>query len=242
MQKKLILDNFHAFIKVVCNDFPYSDGMGASSGDNFSLSVDSLGENKKFKEIFFSVFADIVDQHGKIRSPYFSKDGEGFLNQAFLDHYLILCYRVANRLFQEDILLPIADAIYYSCRIRTSTDLFYRAKIDEFFIPVHPLGAVIDSKSTYGLGLRIYNGVHIGPYDIYGKEPSEWEHPELGDGVIVLGHAKVYGNSVIGDNVVISVNSIVINEKIPNNCIVMGASPDIKLIPNMNDNLSILHN
>lgn len=83
------------------------------------------------------------------------------------------------------------------------------------FLPSHPLGAVIDSKSTYGIGLRLYNGVLIGPYGIDGKPPSEWVHPVIRDGVILYAHSKVYGKTVIGNNVTVSPGTVIVNEDIP---------------------------
>ena len=157
-----------------------------------------------------------------------------------MDHYLILCYRFSNSLYLSCIKADLADAVYYSCRIRTSTDIFYRSVIGDYFLPSHPIGAVIDSKATYGIGLRLYNGVHIGPYGIDGKPPSEWIHPVIGDGVIIYAKSSIYGETVIGNNVTISPGTTIVNETIPNDCIVFGCSPELKAIPNKHNNLGII--
>ena len=61
----------------------------------------------------------------------------------------------------------------------------------------------------------MYNGVLIGPYGIDGKPPSEWVHPVIRDGVILYAHSKVYGKTVIGNNVTVSPGTVIVNEDIP---------------------------
>ena len=134
----------------------------------------------------------------------------------------------------------LADAIYYSSRIRGSIDLYYRAKIGRCFMPVHALGTVMDSHATYGEFFKIYDGCHIGPYSIVGKGPSEWKHPVFGDFVTMLGHSKVFGASTIGNNVVISAQTFIVNEEIPDNCIVSGSSPNLFFQKLKNSNREIL--
>lgn len=107
--------------------------------------------DEEFKDIFRKVYVDIIKQHSKIKDLYFSDNGIGFINFSFLDHYLIICHRVANALYLSGVKNDICDAIYYSCRLRTTTDVYYRAEIGDYFLPCHPLGSVIDSKSKYGM-------------------------------------------------------------------------------------------
>lgn len=222
--KLIYMKEYEAFKKIIVTDYPYP----------------LLCDDEYFFNIFKKVYIDVIEEHSHICNKYYSIDGKGFLNLLYMDHFLILCYRLAHCLYIEYADKYLADAIYYSARIRTSTDIFYSAKIGKYFMPTHPLGSVIDSHSTYGIGFKLYNGVHIGPYDIIGKDPLLWEHPKFGDGVILLAGSSVYGNTEIGDNVVVSAKSIIINEKIPANCIVMGASPRLTVIPNKQDNLCII--
>ena len=220
------MQEYEAFKKIIVNDYPYEKTIN----------------DEYFYSVFKKIYAEIVDEHSNIQNNYYSRNGKGILNLLYLDHFLILCHRLSNYIYNEGLERHLSDAIYYSSRIRTSTDIFYRAKIGKYFMPSHPLGTVIDSHSTYGMCFKLYNNVHIGPYDILGKESSEWKHPKFGDGVTILGGASVFGNTVIGDNVIISVKSTLINEQIPSNCIVTGISPNIVVIPNPHDNLSIIKN
>lgn len=176
--------------------------------------------------LFAKVYSSVIEQHGHINNSYYSDENGGKLMLNYLDHYAILCFRFANELYKQGF-SQIADSVYYSMRVRCSVDLYYTSNIGECFMPVHALGAVMDSHATYGKYFKIYNACHIGPFSIVGKEPKDWIHPKFGDFVTMLAHSKVYGNSIIGNNVIISAGTTIINEEIPDNCIVSGVSPNL---------------
>jgi len=217
---------YTSFISIIVKDCPY-----VLDGDLFTKGVE---------ELFLQVYSDVITQHSKIKNSYYSNEGKGFLNLLFLDHFLILCYRFSRAIFLTGGKEELAEAVYYSCRIRTSADIFYWSSIGDYFLPSHPLGTVIDPRATYGEGLRLYNGVHIGPYGIDGKHPSEWVHPIIGNGVIIYAKASIYGKTIIGDNVTITPGTIILNENIPSNCIVFGASPNLKAVRNKYNNLGVI--
>lgn len=201
---------YNGIKKCVLNDYPY----------------DIDWDDAVLTPIFQKCYADVIEQHSHINDSYYSNNTRGIIRLEFIDHYVIICFRFAQKLFESGKILQ-ADAVYYSCRVRGSIDLFYTAKIGECFMPVHALGTIVDSHSIYGIYFKIYDGCHIGPYSIVGKEPKEWIHPVFGDFVTILGHSKVFGNTTVGNNVIISAGSLIINEEIPDNCIVSGASPNL---------------
>lgn len=177
-------------------------------------------------DIFEECYNQMMEDHSHIKDPYYSNIEGGIIRLEFLDHYVILCHRISHMLYLNGM-IDLADAVYYSLRVRGSIDLYYPAKIGRCFMPGHALCAVIDSHSTYGEFFRIGNDCHVGPYSILGKGRQEIEHPTIGNFVSMLPHSKVYGNSVIGDNVIISVETVIINENIPDDCIVSGSSPNL---------------
>lgn len=176
--------------------------------------------------IFQRCLEELVEEHSHINNSYYSDDNGGLLKIDYLDHYIILCFRFAHLLYKNRV-NDLADAVYYSSRVRGSIDLFYTSKIGRCFMPVHAIGTIMDSHARYGEFFKIYDGCHIGPYSIVGKEPKDWEHPIFGNYVTMLAHSKVYGKSIIGDNVIISAGTVIVNEEIPNNCIVSGSSPNL---------------
>lgn len=198
-----------------------------------------MATDRALADVFREVYASVVRQHAKIQNAYYSANGAGIVNLAYMDHFLVLCHRFSHALHTNDLRMDVADATYYSARLRTSTDIYCRTVIGECFLPSHPLGTVIDSKASYGRALRLYNGVHVGPFNIDGKPPSEWVHPVIGDGVILYAKTSIYGQTVIGNNVTVSPGTVIVNESIPNNCIVFGASPNLKVVPNKQDNLAV---
>jgi serine acetyltransferase len=216
--------NYSAVLKCVSNDFPYQ----------LDLSHSDIWD------IFMEVHLDLERQHSQMRDKYFSRDGKGIIDLRFMDHYLVLCYRFAKLLSIHHKYNNIADAVYYSSRMRTGTDLYYRCEIGDYFLPSHTLGTVFDSHAKYGIGLYIHNNVHIGPYNIIGNEPNELVHPIIGDGVIIFAGASIFGKTIIGNNVTIGIGAKIINEVIPDNCIVLGASPNIMILPNKFENLNIV--
>jgi len=216
--------NYAAFKKMVLSDSPYE------------IKFNDI----ELHPIFSKVHENVLDQHSKIRNKFFSREGKGIIDFLFLDHYLIICYRVANYIYKNNFDLSLAEAIYYSSKVRTSTDLYYTAEIGDYFMPVHSVGAVMDSRAHFGELFKVYNGVHMGPYRINGIDPKNWSHPKFGNGVTLLANSSVYGDTEIGNNVIISSNSLVINEKIPSNCIVMGQSPKLFILPNPTNNLDLL--
>jgi serine acetyltransferase len=218
---------YYGMKKIVCMDYPYE------------LNWD----DKILFEDFSIVYNSLIAEHGHIVNSYYSENGRGLVKLNYLDHYVILGYRFANYLYKkvnvnkegpyargggaEDVF----EAVYYSIRIRGSIDLFYKTEIGPYFIPVHAIGAVIDSHAKYGKLFLIYNGVHIGPYNVTGKDPSDWAHPIIGDYVTLLGNSRVFGSSVIGNNVIVSTGTVIINEVVPDNCVISGISPNLYFMP-----------
>ncbi len=195
----------------------------------------------EYYEIFDKCYNAILHDHAQINNPYYSNESGGFIRLQYLDHYVILCHRYANILWKSGK-NEAAEVVYYSLRVRGGLDLFYRTEFGPCFMPVHALGAVIDSHSKYGKCFKFYDGVHIGPYSIAGVHPSKWKHPEFGDFVTVLAHCKIYGKTRIGNNVIVASGTTLINAKVPDNCIVTGTSPDLYFIPLKVSNEEILRN
>lgn len=210
MKTKSVEENYQAVKKCVLADYPYQINW----------------DDDLLYPIFKDVFEDIVSQHAKIRNRYYSRDGEGLVTLEYLDHYVILMYRLANKMWHLGN-AEWADVFYYSMRLRGDIDLFYQCELGPYFMPAHALGACLDAHAKYGKLFKIHNGIHIGPWDMVGKDPKEWIHPTFGDGVTFESGAQVYGDCHIGNNVILSINTVIINEDIPDNCIVSGQSPHL---------------
>ncbi len=59
------------------------------------------------------------------------------------------------------------------------------------------------------------------------RKDGKLYYPVLGNNILIYANSTILGNCHIGNNVIISAESYIINETIPDNCIVFGKSPDI---------------
>jgi len=146
---------YKGFSKIIRTDYPYE--------------ISDYLEDEKTIDIFNNTLNKVIDQNSKTKNKWYSKDGVGLFNLTFMDHYLLLAYRFANALYKEKINNELAEAIFYSSKIRSSADIFYQTEIGDYFLPVHPIGTIITPHSKYGKGLILYEHVHIAPYFVMGK-------------------------------------------------------------------------
>lgn len=143
-------------------------------------------------------------------SPYFSI------------HWMIFLYRLSNILYKIRGGTVAADQVYYLNKIMHSVDWFYATELPIHFLCEHPLGSVL-GRAEYGDHFFVYQGTTVGG----NRSNGLLSYPTIGDNVILFANATVLGDTRIGNNVVISANTYLINEKIPDNCIVFGKSPEI---------------
>lgn len=124
-----------------------------------------------------------------------------------------------------------ADKIYYLNKILHSVEWYSGIELPKHFVVEHPLGSVL-GRADYGDYLAIYQGVTIGGNITFDDENINSNngnifYPVLGEHVLLFSNAKVLGNAHIGNDVIFSANSCVINEDIPDHSIVFGATPNL---------------
>ena len=114
-----------------------------------------------------------------------------------------------------------ADCLYYLNKSLHSIELFYEVALPEHFMVEHPLGSVI-GKAKYGDYFCFYQGCTIGG----NYNNGVLKYPTIGNNVRMYANSTIIGDSKIGDNVIISANTYIKNQVIPDNSIVFGSSPD----------------
>ncbi len=214
--------SYNIFSALIQSDYPYK--------------LTGAFKDKKTKELFCTQFEIIKSEFSNynVKGDYYRTDGRGYINLAFLPHYLILCFRFANSMIRNKIDRELCEAVYYSQRIRTGTDLFYTTQVGKYLFPVHPTGSVLNSHAQIGDGFRFYQGVTIGHSP---AEDGSYRWPVLGKGVTMYPGSSIFGKCNIGDNVLLSTGTRILNQDIPSNSIVFGHSPDITIKPHKNNNL-----
>ena len=121
---------------------------------------------------------------------------------------LMRLYRIASWLRRKNINF-IARCLEYIIRIVYACELHGTTKIGEGTLFIHNgLGCVVHPKASIGKKCRIYQNVTIGGRNNRGT-------PIIGNNVFIGPGACVLGGVVIGDNVVIAANSVVI-KSLPN--------------------------
>lgn len=130
--------------------------------------------------------------------------------------WALINYRIANFFYNKNF-KSIARMISGITRIITAVDIHPGAKIGRRVFFDHATGIVIGETTIIGNDVLIYQGVTLGGVSTAkGKR-----HPNIEDGVVIGGGAKVLGNITIGENSKIGANSVVVKD-IPANCTAVG--------------------
>ncbi len=149
-------------------------------------------------------------------------DGEDVVFSPYISvQWMNFLYRLSHALYQNGEGTS-ADQVYYLNKIMHCNDWFYAIDLPVHFHCEHPLGSVL-GRAKYGDYLFVYQGTTVGGNRSHG----ELAYPTIGNNVILFANATVLGNCKIGNNVVVSSGTYLINETIPDNCIVFGQSPNI---------------
>jgi len=128
----------------------------------------------------------------------------------------VLLYRIAH--FFWKLNMPFVPR-YISdiARELTAIDIHPGAEIGGDFFIDHGAGVVIGETAEIGNNVTLYSGAVLGGTSL----KREKRHPTLGDNVVVGSGAKILGPVIVGDNVRVGANSVVIND-VPPHCVVVG--------------------
>jgi len=128
----------------------------------------------------------------------------------------ILLHRIAH--FFWIIGMPFVPR-YLSeiAREMTGIEIHPGAQIGKDFFIDHGSGVVIGETAEIGDNVTIYQGVVLGGTS---TDPIK-RHPTLGNNIVVGTGAKLLGPIIIGDDVRIGANSVVVND-VPSNSVVVG--------------------
>jgi serine O-acetyltransferase len=130
-------------------------------------------------------------------------------------------YRVRPALLRKFFSL-IYKILYKFIQIITGVELPCEAEIGKHFVIDHFGGIIISGYAKFGDNCRIRNGVVVGIRRI-----EERLAPVVGNNVDIGSGAKLLGPIIIGDNVVIGANAVVITD-VPSNSIAVGVPAAIK--------------
>ncbi|NJD07108.1 MAG: serine O-acetyltransferase [Methylococcaceae bacterium] len=130
--------------------------------------------------------------------------------------HAVLFHRFSHRLWLAGWKLP-ARWLAFVARWLTHVDIHPGARIGRRFFIDHGTGVVIGETAEVGDDVTLYHGVTLGGTS-WNKEKR---HPTLGNGVLIGAGAKILGPIVLGDQVRVGANSVVIKD-VPPCCTVVG--------------------
>ncbi|MCQ2505183.1 MAG: serine O-acetyltransferase [Saccharofermentans sp.] len=131
--------------------------------------------------------------------------------------HAIVYHRVAH-FFYKHKLLSIARWISQIGRRCTGVEIHPGAKIGKGLFIDHGMGVVIGETAQIGDNCTIYHGVTLGGR---GHAKGTRRHPIIGDNVLVGAGAKLLGPVVVGNDVSIGANAVVLHD-IPDYSTVVG--------------------
>lgn len=122
--------------------------------------------------------------------------------------HALIFHRLSHWLWKHHLKF-IARFIAMISRFLTGIEIHPAARIGRRLFIDHGMGVVIGETAEIGDDCTIYHGVTLGGTSI---NKGEKRHPTLGNRIIVGAGAKVLGPIVIGDDVRIGANSVVIKD------------------------------
>lgn len=221
------------FYKVVY-DYLFCDNSEKDVLESFLQEIDSNLDNAKS---FISSLKKI-NKYLKEDLHYFLScdpacNGEEEIIECYPGYKAIVCYRIANILFNLNYKLE-ARVISEHAHFLTGIDIHPGATIGHPFFIDHGTGIVVGETSIIGNYVRLYQGVTLGALSL-GKGAlikGIKRHPTIGNNVIIYANASILGGNVtIGDNVIIGGN-VFLTESIPSNYKVTINKPKLVLIKN----------
>ncbi len=153
------------------------------------------------------------------RDPATNSLFEAFLLSSGL--HAIIIYRLCHWLWKKNWRIT---ARFFSqiSRFFTGIEIHPGAKIGKGFFIDHGMGVVIGETAEIGNNVTLYHGVTLGGTTVFDKNGKQINkrHPTLKNNIVVGAGAQILGPIIIGDNVKIGANAVVLCDVVANQTIV----------------------
>lgn len=137
--------------------------------------------------------------------------------------YAVIFHKLAHFLYRKKFFF-FARLISQFSRFITGIEIHPGAQLGKRIFFDHGMGIVIGETAIVGDDCVIFHGVTLGGL----SSNKVKRHPTIKNNVMIGAGAKLLGDIIIGDNVKIGANSVVL-KNIPDNCVAVGAPA--KIIP-----------
>jgi len=160
----------------------------------------------------------------KYRNKHYSKDGNMIFSPYHSGQYSVFLYYLSNTIWRETNDENLCAVIYYLNKNLNSVDWYYEIELPNIFAVEHPLGSVM-GRGKYSDHFLFYQGCTVGG----SRKGGKINYPLLGNALTMYANSTILGNCNVGDNVVLSAGTQVINQDIPDNSLVFGSSPNLTI-------------
>lgn len=183
-------------------------------GEAFSLT--------EFEKSIESSWEMIDNSFSGLSSKYYNGSAEDIFNYLNGDHYSMFLYLVSRNFY----LLgneKVASKVFLLNKMLHGIDVFYKVKMPDVFLFVHPLGTVL-GNADYGENFCVYQGCTVG------SKVGEYKYPSFGKNTILYSNSSVIGNCKIGDNTIFAADSSLISKNLDHGKMILNKYPENKLI------------
>ena len=158
----------------------------------------------------------------KVADPYIQKENGCYFNHLHSDCYSMFLYFLSNSHYRNERDEQQCEKIFYLNKALHGLDCFYRIELPEVFLFVHPLGTILGNAS-YANYFLVSQNCTIG-------DNFDGNYPVFEEGVAMYAGSSVIGASRIGKNCELAAGSMVYKIQVPNDSLVQGRHPDLKVI------------
>ena len=195
-------------VRFQLNAFFGFTGSGQENDPAFDEAVDKAADDAK----------ECIEKYSFRPAP----DGGFIVDPLHQVNYCIFLYWLSRRmhLLGDN---ETASKVFYLNKMLNGVEIFYEIELPKIWACAHPLGSVI-GRARYGEYFYFFHGCTVGGNIV---PDGSAVYPVIGSHVKMLPHSSITGSSHIGNNVIVSANTYIKDQDVPDNVIVFGSTPDL---------------
>jgi serine O-acetyltransferase len=148
-----------------------------------------------------------------IENRYFFDGKNVVFNHLHGDQYAMWLYILSRQLFEDKMPTEWCNKLFLLNKALHGCDIFFEVELPSIFLLVHPLGTVL-GRGCYSDFFIAYQRCGVGSnHDLY---------PQIGPHVTLKPGSSVLGDSIIGSNVAIAAEALVIDKVVPSDSVYFG--------------------
>lgn len=174
------------------------------------------------ESVYDRVLQRLDDSFSHVKNKYYHNDKETIFDPLHVAQWTMFLYTMANEIFKsrDDGCTDICDRIYGLSKIISSADIYYAIEMPKIWFFDHPQGSVM-GRAEYGDFFTFTQCCTVGN--------NKGLYPHFSEHVSMFSGAKVLGNCHVGDHVIFSANSYIIDQDVPSFSIVFGMGKNVTI-------------